>query len=208
MEAPTITHDHAADQAVDHAVAKFQAGVCREESFRRIVESYYHPIKGFFARRVFSAEDGLELTQETFLRIYKGLDGFRGEARFRSWAFRIAHTTYLQWLERRHLPAVRAGEIALSERDGEETELPDTVCSDTPLDEVLRKEARQKLGEAVEALPEQERKCMILRVYHDLSHQEVADFLGLQPGTVKAHLHHAREKLRAKLAGSLRGIDF
>lgn len=205
MEAPTIV----TEDGIDQAIASFQAGVCRDDSFRRIVESYYHPIKGFFARRVFSVDDGLELTQETFLRIYKGLDGFRGEARFRSWAFRIAHTTYLQWLERRHLPALRAGEVALpAAPDGERVEPASAVSSETPLDEVLRKEARQKLGEAVGQLPEQERKCMILRVYHDLSHQEVADFLGLRPGTVKAHLHHAREKLRARLGGSLGGIDF
>ncbi|NJL27543.1 MAG: RNA polymerase sigma factor [Thermoanaerobaculia bacterium] len=204
MEATTITRE----DGIAEAVASFQAGVRREESFRRIVDSFYHPIKGYFARRVFSSEEGLELTQETFLRIYKGLDGFRGEAQFRSWAFRIAHTTYLQWLERRYLPALRAGELASPGTGGEQEEPPpDVVSAQTPLEVVLKKEVRQKLGEAVEALPEQERKCMILRVYHDLSHQEVADFLGLRPGTVKAHLHHAREKLRARLGGMFGGID-
>ena len=82
------------------------------------------------------------------------------------------------------------------------------VSAETPLDGVLRKEARRKLGEAMEGLPEQERACVTLRVYHDLSHREIAELLEIAVGTVKAHLHHARRKLRVRLQGTLGGIDF
>lgn len=196
--------------AVEQAVAAFQAGCDREGNFRRIVEGYYHPLRGFFARRVFSTDDCLELTQETFLRIYRGLDGFRHQALFRSWVYRIAHTTYLKWLQQRQRAAAGSAPEALGDPSleiGMEDQQPVVIASENPLDQVLREEARRKLSEAVDELPEQERRCVTLRTYHDLSLQEIADFLGLQVGTVKAHLHHARQKLRTRLQSSFDGID-
>ena len=212
-EAPTRRQvSVSTEDPVEQAVAEFQSGTDREGNFRTIVDAYYRPVKGFFAKRVFSAEDGLELTQETFLCIYRGLDGFRREARFRSWIFAIAHTTYLKWLERRKRRDSLA-ETSMARReaqprgaydDGE----PVAVSEHTPLEKVLRDEASEKLAEAVHELPDQERRCVTLRVYHDLSHAEIAGVLGLKVGTVKAHLHHARQKLRSALRETLGGIDF
>jgi len=197
------------------AVRAFQEGRDREGSFRQLVDTCYPQVRAYFARRVFSTEECLELTQETFLRIYRGLDGFRHQALFRTWMFRIAQTTYLAWLRRqkREVEAQRSPAVAeriggsTSDHPGWDEHEPVGVSRETPLDGVLRKEARERLAQAVGALPEQERRCMTLRVYHDLSHQEIADFLGLAVGTVKAHLHHAREKLRGSLHGSFGSID-
>lgn len=133
------------------------------------------------------------------------MEGFRREASFLSWALRIAHTTYLQWLARRkRLPEPLANGSPTDSED----EAPAIAEPPRALEDVLRREASARLREAVAALPEQERRCMTLRVYQDLSHQEIADFLGLQVGTVKAHLHHAKQKLRARLAETLGSIDF
>ena len=66
-----------------------------EGSFRVLFDGYYDLVQGFFAQRVATAEDGLDLTQETFLRVYKGLKGYRGEADFGTWVFRIAFNTHL-----------------------------------------------------------------------------------------------------------------
>ncbi len=194
-------HTDPGHDLVEAAVRAFQAGHDRELAFRRVVDAYYRPLRGYFARRVANADDGLELTQEAFLRIYQGLDGFRHEASFRTWAFRIAHTTYLRWLESRRR-VVQESEI------GDEDDPPvEAVDTATPLEGYLQKEASARLADAVETLPEQEKRCVTLRVYHDLSHREIADFLGLQVGTVKAHLNHARQKLRTRLAGDYGTIE-
>jgi RNA polymerase sigma-70 factor, ECF subfamily len=206
-ESAVLPGEAAPGDPLEEAVVAFQAGRDREASFRCLVDSCYHPIRAFFARRVGSAEEALELTQDTFLRIYKGLDRFRRESRFRTWAFRVAHTTYLQWLER------RGGrlEVAYPGAPGEEAAMEDhqavAVERHTPLDAVLERELSERLAEAVGGLPEQERRCVTLRVYHDLSHQEIAELLGLAVGTVKAHLHHARQKLRTRLVDRFREIE-
>lgn len=204
--------DRASEDPAEQAVAAIQAGGDPEVGFRTIVDCYFHPIRGFFSKRVFSAEDCLELTQETFFSIYKGLNGFRHEARFRSWAFAIAHTTYLKWLKRRKRrdelgEGIAADRDTLSETAFDNAELI-AVDEHTPLQDTLRKEARHKLAEAIGELPEQERRCVVSRVYHDMTYQEIAQVLGLKVGTVKAHLHHARQKLRSTLRDSLGGIDF
>jgi RNA polymerase sigma factor (sigma-70 family) len=125
---------------LEEAVVAFQAGRDREASFRCLVDSCYHPIRAFFARRVGSAEEALELTQDTFLRIYKGLDRFRRESRFRTWAFRVAHTTYLQWLERRRARLEVAPFVAAREEAGMEDPQAVPVERRTPLDSVLERE--------------------------------------------------------------------
>lgn len=200
------------EQQVEAAVEAFQAGRDREGSFRCLADAFYGPVRAFFLRRVASPDDALELTQETFLRIYRALDGFRREASFRSWAFGIAHTTYFKWLERRgsresiaREPSV-AGESA-SARPGWEDAEPVAVERRTPLDDALARETCDRLAAAVAELPLQERRCVTLRVYQDLSHPEIAKILGLAVGTVKAHLHHARQKLQARLRDVFREID-
>jgi RNA polymerase sigma factor (sigma-70 family) len=193
---------------IEQAVMDFQAGRDRERSFRQLVDAAYPQIRGFLGKKVFSADEVLELTQETFLSIYTGLDGFRRQASFRTWAFRIAHVTYLKWLQRRR-SRPEAEQVANVEADfGFDDGRPVAVDGETPLLEVLRKEARQQLAAAIRELPEQEGRCVVLRVYHDLKQREIADFLGIRVGTVKAHLHHARQKLRARLAGRVEGVDF
>lgn len=198
-----------AEEPIEEAVRAFQAGRDRERSFREVVDGYYGPLCSFFERRVSSPEDGLELTQETFLRIYSGLAGFRHETRFRSWVFGIAHTTYLKWLEKRR--RVEAG-ATLPEPAGEafgwEREEPVPVVAGTALDGLLAREAREKLAAAVAELPNMERQCVMLRVYQDLPYQEIADLLGIELGTVKAHLNHARQKLKANLQTLFARIEF
>lgn len=199
------------EHLVEAAVESFQAGREREASFRRLVEAFYGPLRAFFLRRVREPEDALELTQETFLRIYRALDGFRREASFRSWAFGIAHTTYFKWLERRGsgdaAPAAPPATVAATADGGWEGLEPVAVERRTPLDDLLAREARDRLAAAIEGLPAQERRCVLLRVYQDLSHPEIAELLGLAVGTVKAHLHHARQKLQARLRDDFREIE-
>lgn len=186
---------------VDSAVAAFQAGRRREESFRFLFETYHRRIHAFFARRTRSADECLDLTQETFLRVYKGLEGFRGDAPFGAWLYRIARNVHGQLVVRR-----RAGEPART--DG----LDDGIAEDAGIhrqggasrlavepegpDAAEDREERRLLREAIGQLPDQRRRCIVLWTYHGLTYEQVADVLQLALGTVKAHMAQARAQLK------------
>jgi len=195
---------------IAQAVADFQAGVDRERSFRRIVDRFYPPVRRYFARKT-PAEDSLDLTQETFLSLYRGLDGFRGEAQLSTWVFKIARTTHIRWLRRQAREGDRPGRATDPTTSAVVWEDQEPVVVDSkppPLVRILRQEDLGRLREAVEELPEKMRKCLVLRVYQDLKYQEIADFMGISIQTVKAHLSQARQKLRHKLGAAFTGIDF
>jgi RNA polymerase sigma-70 factor (ECF subfamily) len=192
--------------AVSRAVAAFQAGERREESFRFLFETYHRRVRGFFARRGRSAEECLDLTQETFLRVYKGLEGYRGDAPFGAWLYRIAWNVYGQLVVRR-----RAGEPARAGALDEELDSDAGVhdhggasrlaVEPEGYDAVLDDERRRLLREAIGKLPEQRRKCIVLWAYHGLTYEQIASVMRLATGTVKAHLAQAREQLGRLAAG-------
>lgn len=186
-------------QEIERAIAEFQRGAERERNFRFLFEIYYDPTRYFLARRVSSHEDCLDLTQETFLRVYKGLEGYRGEAQFGTWVFRIAFNTYLKWLRRARTDdqgpeAVKGAEEL--ERAWEDDQMIAVSSDDSPLEGVLQTERRMVLRRAIEELPEQMRRCTELRIYHDLSYREIAVVMRRSIETVKVHLFQARKKLK------------
>lgn len=194
-------------RSINRIIEEWQAGIDRQENFRRLFERYYRPVYHFFAKRGFSAESCQDLTQETFIRVYIGMAGFRRESRFETWLFQIAGNTYRKEL-RRQSASKRAGQQVSLEGASEKgssasggSELGDPSSTQGPLDDVLHTEQRQELRRAIEELPEQMRKCLMLRVYQELSYREIAVVLRLSAETVKAHLHQARQRLRDELAG-------
>lgn len=180
---------------IDAAIEKLRRGVDKEQSFRIIFDRYYKPVQRFFAKRVFSSEDRLDLTQETFLRVYKGMGGFRGDAQLGTWLFRIAHNTYLIWLQR----SDRLG-IFDNAESSEDLAVGEASVDPTPLDRAMSDERRSQVRAAVEELPEQMRRCTQLRLEQDLSYREIAATMRLSIQTVKVHLFQARKKLKGSLA--------
>ena len=147
------------------------------------------------ARKGFSPEERRDLTQETFLGIYKGLGGFRHESRFESWLYRLATTTYLKRLRSAATDKRRGHEVVHDEAAPPPGTAPPT--RDDPLRGMLREERREALRQAVRALPDQMRRCLTLRIYHELSYREIATVMKIEIDTVKAHLFQARERLRS-----------
>jgi RNA polymerase sigma-70 factor (ECF subfamily) len=188
-------------ESIDRLLDEWQAGINREEHFRRLFERYYRPLYRFFEKRGFTAAECHDLTQETFLRVYKGMESFRREAPFEAWLYQIAANTYcksLRWqaTQKRaaqHVPL----ESAMAETQGPPHQ--SAPLAPGPLEDVLEKERLHLLRAAVEELPEQMRKCVLLRVYQELSYQEIAVVMRLSVETVKAHLYQARQRLKAKL---------
>jgi RNA polymerase sigma factor (sigma-70 family) len=179
------------EERIEALVEQFQAGIDREESFRSIYKLYFPRIDNFFQRKGFSPEESRDLTQETFFRITRTLDSFRGESRFEAWLFSVAWHVYNNEVRRRRT----------EKRDGLEQSLDFEVSGSQPqpLEEAINKERLQALRAALQGFPDQMRRCCKLRYEDGLKYQEIATVMQISIETVKAHLHQARKRLTEKL---------
>jgi RNA polymerase sigma-70 factor (ECF subfamily) len=162
------------------------------QAFDRLVERYQRDVYRLCYRFVNDHEDANDLAQEAFIKAYRALDRFRGDSAFSTWLYRIAVNTCLNF---------RAGRKPRAE------ELPEALEDHRPrADEgVLSEERSKRVRAAIKRLPEKQRATLILKTYHELSHEEVAGVLGSTVGTVKANLFHGLANLRKILAGEGRG---
>jgi RNA polymerase sigma-70 factor (ECF subfamily) len=167
------------------AVEACQRG--EREAFDRLVERYQRDVYRLCYRYVNNHEDANDMAQEVFIKAYRALARFRGESSFSTWLYRIAVNTCLNFRAQRR----PAGE-----------ELPEGLAdASVAVGEQMEKdEQSRQVREAVRRLPEKQRATLILKIYHDLTHQEVAVILGSTVGTVKANLFHALGNLRRMMA--------
>lgn len=201
------------NQPVEPFVQRLRDEAFREESFRTLFERFYWPLFHFFENRGFSTEESQDLIQETFLRVYLGIEAFRGESRWEHWLFRIAANTALKAIRHR-AAAKRAGQSVPLEGDTVEEPCSEAAGRGTrggksaePLRQLLGKEMKEIVGQAIEGLPAQMRRCVRLRVLQDLDYDEIAGILQLSPSTVKVQLFKARKRLKMELGDSFAEFD-
>ncbi len=185
-------------ERVRRAVERWQAGIDREASFRTLVDGYYRPVRFYFMKRGFSAEDARDLTQETFIGVYRGLTRFRRDARFDTWLYQIAANTCSKALRDRRVQKRRMETEARSMTDLHRDVAQGGEAAD-PAAGALRVEGRERLRRAIAALPPKMRACLAMRVYQELSYLEIAAAMRRSVETVKAHLDQARQRLRREL---------
>jgi RNA polymerase sigma-70 factor (ECF subfamily) len=172
-----------------------------EDEFNETFFRYWRPAYSYFLRYGFSEEESLELAQETFLRVYKGWESFRGEARMATWIFQIARNIALNQLRGRSTQKREGAEVSLDEVVRERVlASPDIRIHGGPLEDALSAERGRILREALENLPPQMRYCVMLRIESDLKYREIASILNTSIDTVKAHLFQARRQLREQLS--------
>lgn len=170
-----------------HLVARCLAG--RTEAFDVIVERHQRAVYHLCFRFVRRHEDAADLTQDVFLRAYRGLRRFRGDATLATWLHRIAVNVCLNRISGR-----RVQETSLDEAPV----IP--AAGDDPAASLLRTREGERVRAAVARLPRKQRATLILRVYQDLSHREIAAALGTTVGAVKANFFRALGNLRSLLA--------
>ena len=192
------------DRDPSELIREIKQGRNVEANFRWLFERHHAQILRFFRRKGFDREDCRDLTQETFISVYKGLRDLRHEEQFESWLFAIAHNVWCSLIESRSAQK-RSVKLLSLEGEGESGDRPPVAAriadkGADPLTVVLENEKMEKLREALQCLPQQMRRCAQLRVVHDLSYVEIAQLMGLSVNTVKAHLHQAQKALRAQLS--------
>jgi RNA polymerase sigma-70 factor, ECF subfamily len=167
-------------------------------SFNELIQRWERPIYALAYRQIGREEDARDVCQETFLRAYRALNGFRGQAKFSSWLYRIALNLCRDWLRReRRTPVVQAPE---------DVDLIELAASREPSESIEDRVARDDLARAVERamtlLPEEQRTAIILKEYHGLTFQEIADVVGCPLSTVKTRLYQGLTVLRRELGRS------
>jgi len=162
----------------------------RREAFDLIVERHRRTVYQLCYRFVANHEDASDLTQDVFVRAYRGLRTFRGHSSLGTWLYRIGVNVCLNRVSARTLPTEPIADRQFIDQAG-----------DTGSDRLLREERQARVRAAIAQLPRKQRATLILRMYREMSHQEIADTLGSSVGAVKANIFHALGNLR-KLLGS------
>lgn len=178
----------------EELVARATAGDL--DSFNQLVARWERPIYALAYRTLGREEDARDVSQEAFMRAYRGLKGFKGEAKFSSWLYRITLNLCRDWMRRER----RAPLVAVPE-GVDPTELADQRAS--PMESVEELVARREMSDAVAKamaeLPEEQRSAILLKEYHGLTFQEIADMLGCPLSTVKTRLYQGLSVLRRRL---------
>jgi RNA polymerase sigma-70 factor (ECF subfamily) len=165
------------------------------DSFNQLVLRWERPIYALAYRVIGREEDARDVAQETFLRAFRALKGFKGQAKFSSWLYRITLNLCRDWMRReRRTPLAQAPEgIDLVELAGEAT----------PTESIEELVGRKQLGRAVSKamalLPEEQRTAIILKEYHGLTFQEIAELLDCPLSTVKTRLYQGLTVVRKQL---------
>ena len=168
------------------------------DSFNQLVLRWERPIYALAYRVIGREEDARDVCQETFLRAFRALGGFKGQAKFSSWLYRITLNLCRDWIRReRRQPLAQTPEgVDLVELAGEaeDTESVEEL--------VARKEIGSAVAKAMALLPEEQRTAIVLKEYHGLTFQEIADMLDCPLSTVKTRLYQGLTVLRRQLERS------
>jgi len=165
----------------------------RADAFDVIVERHQRSVYQLCYRFVGNHEDASDLAQDVFLRAYRGLRRFRGHSSIGTWLYRIGVNVCLNRV------ASKAPRGALTEPI-DDRQFADTGA-ESASERLLRGERAARVRAAIAQLPRKQRATLVLRMYHDLSHQEIAEILGSSVGAVKANFFHALGNLK-KILGT------
>ena len=165
------------------------------ESFNQLIKRWERPIFALAYRTIGREEDARDVCQETFLRAFRALDGFKGQAKFSSWLYRIALNLCRDWLRRERrapfVPTPDGVDLVELAGEGEGVERVDEI--------VAREDLSRAVARAMRSLPEEQRTAIVLKEYQGLTFQEIADLQQCPLSTVKTRLYQGLSVLRREL---------
>jgi RNA polymerase sigma-70 factor (ECF subfamily) len=158
----------------------------RGEAYSRIVRRYQERIYWHIRKMVLLHDDANDVMQNTFLKAWNGLDGFRGDSQISTWLYRIATNETLTFLANKK---AKAG-IQL---DAADLNIANTLRADAYFD---GNEVQAQLQQAISLLPEKQRLVFNMRYYDEMTYEEMEQILGTSVGALKASFHHAVKKIK------------
>ena len=180
-------------------VERANAGDTR--AFELLVIKYQRRIERLVGRMVRDVDLVQDITQETFIRAYKALHQFRGEAQFYTWLYRIAVNTAKKALMEMHRSPIITESALHNRSDDDETSVieQELITQETPETVLAAQEIAQAVNAAMEALPEDLRQAVTLREIEGLSYEEISQAMDCPIGTVRSRIFRAREAISAKV---------
>jgi len=175
-----------------------------DEAFAWLIARYHQPIFSLLARTVQNRADAADLTQEVFVKVFRGIGGFHGESSLRTWIYRIAlreASNQRRWWARHKQQEVPI-EQEITDGDGANpVRLKEMLVdpSESPFDAAVHQENRERVEEALAKVPEPFRTTLILRDIEGFVYEEVAEMQGVNLGTVKSRLVRGRAWLKGLL---------
>ena len=172
-----------------------------QRAFELLVIKYQRRIERLIGRMVRDTNLVEDIAQETFIRAYRALHQFRGDAQFYTWLYRIAVNTAKRFLLKfKNDPAVFQSSLQASDEDDETFQRRSEPSTDeTPESVLAAKEIGQAVSAALEALPDDLKQALTLREMDGLSYEEIAEVMNCPLGTVRSRIFRAREAVSAKI---------
>ncbi len=168
---------------------KFQEEKTRNEAFNLLLKKYQQKLYWHVRRMVIDHDDADDLIQDTFVKIWKNLPGFRSDAQLYTWMYRIATNECITFLNKKK----QKNNISL---DDVAYELADTLADSTYFN---GDQAQLKLQQAILTLPEKQRLVFNMKYYDDMKYEEISEVLGTSVGALKASFHLAVKKIESFL---------
>jgi RNA polymerase sigma-70 factor (ECF subfamily) len=168
-------------------------------AFDQLIARYHQRIYATLYHMTSSHEDADDLTQESFIRAFKGLKRFKGDASFYTWVYRIAVNLTINFLKKR---SRRSYHLSLNDMDLQIEHHPDLVMfvsENTPRRDLRIQELHQKLNEAMQKLSDTHRLTVTLHDIQGMSHEEISGIMDCNVGTVRSRLFYARRQLQGLL---------
>lgn len=183
-------------------IAELRAG--SEEAFAWLIARYHQPIYSLLARTVQNRADAADLTQEVFVKVFRGVRNFHGESTLRTWIYRIAlreASNQRRWWVRHRQQEVPIEQGINESEHSAPLRLKELLVDpqESPFDAVVHAENRARVEAALAQVPEPFRTTLILRDIEGFVYEEVAEMQGVNLGTVKSRLVRGRACLRAIL---------
>ena len=179
-------------------IAELKSG--SEEAYAWLIDRFHQPVYGLVYRMLNDPADAADTTQEVFLKVFRGIRRFNGEASLKTWIYRIAiheASNHRRWWFRH-----KGRETAMPELSWECARLNHALAdpASSPFDRAAEEEVRAKVEAELRQVPEPYRGTVILRDIEGLSYEEIAEILEVSLGTVKSRLMRGREALKKRLA--------
>ena len=192
-ESPAVQADREEEHALVRKVLEGDG-----EAYRVLVERYqeriYYLCYGFVRNR----EDATDLAQEAFVKAYKNLSRFQFRSKFYSWLARIASNLCIDWLRRKKVRKAEEFDEGIAAKDSAGV-ISMAHYKNDPRQSLRNVQLREKLAEAIEALPDQQRQAIVLREIDGLAYRDIAEIMEIPEGTVMSRLYYARKKLQQAL---------
>jgi len=183
-------------------VAELQAG--SEEAFSWLIAKFHQPIYSVISRTISDPADAADLTQDVFIKVFRGISSFHGEASLRTWIYRIAlheASNQRRWWFRHKRQEVTIEQETGDQHNGQPICLKDTLMDEheSPFDLAAHEEIRARVEAELRQVSEPFRTVVILRDIEGFAYEEIAEILDVNLGTVKSRLMRGRAQLKIRL---------